>query len=407
LGKTNGPSKAGSKHKLAVVVTHPIQHFAPVYQQISKRARLDIVAIYLTDAGAKAYHDKDFGGTFAWDVDLLSGYRHQFLRPGLGAVPSGFFEADSPDLPEALSAENPDAVLIYGYARRISWRARSWARSNRKCLLYASDSVLLRRRARWRLLLKSVVVRRFFRRVDIFLSAGDRNEEYLGHYGAPSRRMRRCPLPVDLARLRAAGPSDLKAFRRQARVSLGFTDTDFVALQCGKLQPIKRPMDLMAAVARLRGEGLPVTGLFAGSGVLMEEMKAYARSCQFPDAFRLAGFVNQSSLPTYYAASDLLVIPSSEDAHPLVATEAAAFGLPLVVSDQVGCVGLTDVARPFENTEVFPVGDVGVLQSTLRRLIETPTRMQAMREASLRIASTQDTSVAAAAIEDAVLESCA
>src|SRR3989454_9675813 len=67
----------------------------------SRNGRIDILGLFLTDAGAREYHDKDFGTSFAWDIDLVSGYRHQFLRPGLGSVPDGFLEADAPALPRS------------------------------------------------------------------------------------------------------------------------------------------------------------------------------------------------------------------------------------------------------------------------------------------------------------------
>ncbi len=391
------------KPKLAVVVTHPIQHFAPIYQRLARNGRIEVVVLFLTDAGSRTYYDKQFGQSFAWDIDLLSGYRHQFLRPGLDRVPKGFFNADVPEIGKILDAENPDAVLVYGYSRRLNWRVRSWVRSRRKRLLYCSDSVLHRKRATWRLWLKTALLPTFFRGVDVCLAAGDCNAEYFRHYGVPADRIHRCPLPVDVQRLRHAGGAALPALREQQRAELQLRPAHFVVLLCGKLYGIKRPQDLVAAVVRLREQGLPAVGLFVGSGVLLEDLKSQAAASACPEAFRFTGFVNQSALPAYFAAADALAIPSSEDAHPLVATEAAVYGLPLVVSDQVGCLGPNDVARAGENALVHPCGDVAALAARLRELLETPTLRQSMGAASRRIAETQDISVAAQAIEAAVL----
>jgi glycosyltransferase involved in cell wall biosynthesis len=390
------------KPKLAVVVTHPIQYFAPVYRQIAQNDRIDISVIYLTDAGARPYYDKDFGQMLAWDVDLLGGYSHHFLRPGLTSVPKGFFQTDAPELWSLLGKQNPDAVLIYGYSRRMNWRARAWALRNRKKLLYWSDSVLIRKRSRWRSLLKRVVLPRFFRAVDVCLAVGDHNESYFLHYGVTRERLRRCPLPVDTARLRQPCGKDLPAFRVEARRALGFADDQFVVLQCGKLTDIKRPLDLMEAVAALRREGRAIIGLFVGSGALLPRMEAFALESGCPEAYRFAGFVNQRDLCRYYAAADVLAITSESEAHGQVATEAAVFGLPLVVSDQVGCVGPTDVARSLENALVYPCGDVKVLSAGLQQLMQSPEERQSMAAASRRIAEMQDISVAAQEIEAAV-----
>ncbi len=391
------------KPKLAVVVTHPIQHFSPVYRALASRGRADVVVIYLTDAGARPYFDPAFGKTLSWDIDLLSGYRHRFLRQGLEKVPKGFFKADAPEISKILTAENPDAVLVYGYSRRLNWRARSWTQANRKRLLYCSDSVLHRKRATWRLWLKTALLPTFFRGVDVCLAAGDCNEKYFLHYGVPISRVRRCPLPVDVARLRHAGGADLPSLRQQKRTELKLRPEDFVVLLCGKMYSIKRPHDLLLAVLKLQAQGLPVVGLFVGSGVLLEDLRRQAQASSHPEAFVFTGFVNQSELPGYYCAADALAIPSEEDAHPLVATEAAVYGLPLVVSDQVGCLGPNDVARQTENALVHPCGDVTALAGCLQQLLRAPEMRQTMSAASRRIAETQDISVAAGQIEAAVL----
>jgi len=51
------------------------------------------------------------------------------------------------------------------------------------------------------------------------------------------------------------------------------------------------------------------------------------------------GFVNQTGLGQVYAIADCLVLPSdSAETWGLVVNEALATGLPVVVSDAVGCV---------------------------------------------------------------------
>ena len=73
--------------------------------------------------------------------------------------------------------------------------------------------------------------------------------------------------------------------------------------------------------------------LFVGDGVLAERVQASIS----PANGVVTGFVNQSDLPIYYHAADILVLPSDEETWGLVVNEAMAAGTLPVVSDKVGC----------------------------------------------------------------------
>ncbi len=391
------------KRKLTVILTHPIQYFAPVYQAISARSHIDLAVIYLTDTGAREYFDRDFGKKLAWDINLLGGYRHRILQPGLERVPKGLWQTYVPGFAKILADEDPDTVLIYGYTRGANWSAWQWARRNKRQILYCSDSVLIRKRASWRLWLKTAVLPWFFKSVDVFLTAGDQNEDYFIHYGVPKSRFLRCPLPVDVTRLRGQSDINRPEARKEFRHSLGIDEKDFVVLQCGKLSNIKRPLDLVKAVVQLRRNGSRAVGLFVGTGTQLENLKSYAASSGCSQNLIFAGFVNQSAIAKFYGAADAIAIPSEEEAHALVAAEGAVFGLPIIVSDQVGCVGPTDVARPFKNALVFPCGDINALAQSIDRVMNDKELWRQMSRSSLQNAEARDISVAAQAIEEAVM----
>src|SRR5207253_516440 len=97
------------------------------------------------------------------------------------------------------------------------------------------------------------------------------------------------------------------------------------------------------------------------------------------------GFVNQSELPKHYAMCDLFALPSTFEPRGLVANEAAACGLPLIVSNRCGCIG--DVAQPGENAFIHPAGDAVALASVLHRLVADATLRARMGERSRAIIS--------------------
>ena len=106
-----------------------------------------------------------------------------------------------------------------------------------------------------------------------------------------------------------------------------------VILFCAKLQPWKRPGDLLEAFA---ATGIPRAVLvFAGDGPLRQTLYQRALALGIADRVRFLGFVNQSALPAVYKASDLMVLPSEYEPFAVVVNEASCCGCPVAASDRV------------------------------------------------------------------------
>ncbi|MFM8316311.1 MAG: glycosyltransferase, partial [Deltaproteobacteria bacterium] len=81
------------------------------------------------------------------------------------------------------------------------------------------------------------------------------------------------------------------------------------------------------------------------------------------------GFQNQSHLPNYYYAADVLVVPSVKEPWGLVVNEAMASGTPVIASD---CVGASyDLIEVGKTGYVFKSNDQESLAKTLVRFYET------------------------------------
>jgi glycosyltransferase involved in cell wall biosynthesis len=94
-------------------------------------------------------------------------------------------------------------------------------------------------------------------------------------------------------------------------------------------------------------------------------------------------------IPYHIKLADVLVIPSEQDPHPLVATEASICGLPLIVSDMCGLYGPNDILREGENGFVYPCGNISELVFCLRRLLDHPDLRISMGRRGNEIAQEQ------------------
>ena len=67
---------------IAIVISHPIQYWVPVYRELTKNEKLRVKVYFVAENGAQEYWDPQFNRPVKWDVPLTQGYEHQFLIPG-------------------------------------------------------------------------------------------------------------------------------------------------------------------------------------------------------------------------------------------------------------------------------------------------------------------------------------
>jgi glycosyltransferase involved in cell wall biosynthesis len=389
---------------LAIVVSHPIQHFTPMYRLLEEEGSVELRVFFACDWGAREYFDPGFDQPVEWDIPMLDGYAHEFLPIRRRPRRLDFLTVDNPEVGRRLSRFRPDVVKVHGWAYATNWRARAWCQRRRVPLLLYSDSqfvpdariprgLSLLRRA------KTQAIRHFYTQVDGAFCVGNNNRAFHRHFGLPDERLFMGVCPVDATRLVKMAENRVQT-RSELRSDLGIPAHAFVALFVGKLIERKRAEDLILATAKLPGGSPAVWSLIVGAGPLRSRIEALIESVNARNCV-LTGFANQSDLSKYYAAADVLVVPSRMDPHPLVVTEAAVFGLPVVVSDRVGCIGAGDTARPGTNAVLFPCGDVNSLANALRRLAADPAMYETMSQMSRVVAQTQDAESAADLLADA------
>src|SRR3954451_4951111 len=84
--------------RIAVLNSHPIQYFAPLYAYLNTAPDLDVTALYLSDISIRGGKDAGFGCEVKWDVDLLAGYRSAFLGNVQSRDPAGFWSLIAPQV---------------------------------------------------------------------------------------------------------------------------------------------------------------------------------------------------------------------------------------------------------------------------------------------------------------------
>jgi glycosyltransferase involved in cell wall biosynthesis len=115
--------------------------------------------------------------------------------------------------------------------------------------------------------------------------------------------------------------------------------------------------------------------IIGGDGPLLDYHKMLTRRLGISSYVFFTGRIPREEVPLYYAASDVVVVPSLQEAWGLVATEAMACGKPVVAS-RVG--GLPDQVIDGYNGFLVPPRDPRALADRILYLLENPSEARRM-----------------------------
>lgn len=186
------------------------------------------------------------------------------------------------------------------------------------------------------------------------------------------------PNPINLQRLQMPAEFDRPAFRHR----LGVEDQDLMALfvALGQFERKGLPLLLQAlATAGMERVKLVVVG---GEADLIARYAEQAAKDKLGDRVKFVGM--QSDVRPYLWSSDVFVFPSLYETFSLVTYEAAASGLPIVVSH---LYGVEDLLQDGDNGFLIETTVAGVREGLQRVLALNPADRQAMGQRARLAAS--------------------
>lgn len=338
--------------RLAVLVSHPIQYFVPLFRLLAQRQDLDFTVLYHTRMGTVPYRDEQFGRDVQWDVPLLDGYAHCFLSD---RVVYGGFQWR---VLGSLMHVRPDVLIVHGYNSQTNFLAMLVSRMLGIRVLMRGDT---RAQAAHVSTLKRLVKRGILSLCDGAIAVGSANRDYYRSLGMSEDRIFFAPFSVDNAAF-ALPSDDRDAARSAIRRHLGVVADALFVVFAAKLIRRKRASDLIHAFARVCDRFPSAHVVIVGSGEAEASLKRQASEIG-KGRVHFLGFQNQSQLPQIFAASDVFVLPSQDEPWGLVVNEAMASGLPVIVSDEVGAA--PDLVATTGAGMVYPCGDIDALARCL------------------------------------------
>lgn len=353
--------------KIAVVVSHPIQHFCPQYASWASIQGIDLKVFFGSNLGAVKYIDSNFNKEVKWSNLYLDEFNHEFLNGDntLQSTP----ELDAKNLIEKLDEFEPNLLIHYGYFHKLTNRARSWAIKKKIEIAYISDAEHRQKRPLWKEILKFPYLYYFFKKENYFFSVGVANEKYYSFYGVPKSKIKRMHFPIDIRSYDIAFEQKevlRNIFRNKHNIALN----DIAISVVGKLVDWKS-QDHLIKLLQLLEESYPVKKinlLIVGSGPMEEKWKELASNIQNNEVHFL-GFIDPKDLPAIYAATDIYVHPALIEPHSLSISEAIYMGCPIIIANTSGSWGNDDDVQIGKNGYVYQHGNLNELQDKLLKII--------------------------------------
>jgi glycosyltransferase involved in cell wall biosynthesis len=360
-----------SKINLIQLISHPIQYNTPLYERLAADSDFDFEVFYCSKTGLETRKDAEFGIEIKWDIPLLNNYKYRFLKNyALRESLDSFTGLINLGIIKALfKAKKNSIIWIHGWNYATLMMALVFGKLFGHRIFFRGDNTAVIENKKPNNLIKKIktfwLSQFIFKLTDTFLAVGNQNMDYYRLLNVPEDKIVFAPHCVDNQRF-----IDFKnnSNKNEIRQKLGIPPHKKVIICAGKYIDKKRPLDLLNALILLPNYK-DIFVVFVGEGHLRSEMEQFISDHNLQENVLLTGFINQQLMPDYYCAADLYVMCSGMyETWGLSTNEAMCFGLPVILSDMVGCA--YDLIK--NNGFMFHSGDYKMLSKQIDLIFSLP-----------------------------------
>ncbi|MFN8224344.1 MAG: glycosyltransferase [Gaiellales bacterium] len=352
--------------RVVVVQPEPTPYRSPLFDRIAAHDEIDLTVVY----AAETVVDRDWGVEHEHRSVFLRGVRVPGMRP--------LIRHDYPVTPgivPTLRRLRPEVVVVTGWSMFASQAAIAWARRNDVPYLLLVSSHDSGPKPGWRRAIKRAVVPRVVRPAAGALVLGSLAQDSLVAHGLDPTLVWRFANTIDVEEWGRHADA-LAVARDEIRASFGARREDVVVLCVARLAPEKGLDTLIDALALVNDERVRL--LVAGTGDDRDDLARRAKGAGLRATF--LGSVPWNDLREFYVAADVFALLSRHEPWGVVVNEAAAMGLPLILSDRVGAA--RDLLHDGENGFLVPADDPVAAAAALDRVIANPRLRKTLGDAA-------------------------
>jgi glycosyltransferase involved in cell wall biosynthesis len=285
--------------RITIVTNIPTPYRNPVYSILSKIDDINLLVLFCDISEPNR----------SWKQEQLE-FNHKFLSKGTNT-----FVHYNPNILKELNEFNPDVVITAGFnpTMLLAW---TWSLLKKKKHIPFSDANL---HSESTLSILHQIIRKIvYTTSTAFLGASKKTLDLYKSYKVDETKFFKSVLAIDN-----------KKFTPEKNV-----EKKYDLLFCGQFNDRKQPLFFIRIATELSKQNTNLNVLLIGNGPLKKECISELdfNKINYYDA----GFVQPSEIIKLYQASKLFIFPTKKDPWGLVANEALAAGLPVLVSSAAG-----------------------------------------------------------------------
>jgi glycosyltransferase involved in cell wall biosynthesis len=311
-----------NKTRIAVVTTGFDQYRLNVFEQFSVKTGAQVVIFRFTDWWWRTPSGKV----------VVKQSQHLGFKIPFGLLKDDMYIHFDPRIPLAVLTQPWNAVIGYGYGSLTSILTAGVAKLRCIPFILWSDARLEYEVNRpW---LTRMFKRMLHQLATHFIASGTAARIFLESQGIPRDRISLAPYAIDNKQM-IYQAALFKRCAQGIRSELGIEQDAVVILYVGRMVRYKGVEDLVRAYAKVKRRICKVVLVLVGDGPDRRYFQECVSALGLDDVYFVGG-VKHSMIGRYYAIGDLFVLPSHRDVWGKVVNEAMLFGLPIIVTSDVG-----------------------------------------------------------------------
>ena len=180
--------------KLAIITTHPIQYQIPLFKNLKKNG-IDVTVFFASKHGLNSNKiDPEFLKKIKWnnDSNILKGYSSFFPKNQKNDIHE--FRLSFVGIDKYLKKENFGHILIFGWNNIFYLKAIYLAIKYKIKIILRVETNLRSKINFLKKIIKTFLLRIFFKKISYFLSIGKLNKEFYLHHGVNKKKFYQHPI---------------------------------------------------------------------------------------------------------------------------------------------------------------------------------------------------------------------